>query len=207
MKASSMKTVSSKDIKFPWDISKDSYWGWAVDTVTSKGLPPIVWQRPGSDQTVNQIATLVDLLQTDKNFIMCFCRHLSYMRDLYLYIAATWICTTRTSVSIFSTEDIIDAMFQADIRDTMENTDLLIIPYSDATSPLFKNARATVGQVLQKRRIYKRATITDLCVSSADNLKRNIKDLTVRFLEIYGRKAFESFTKRNARTLIVSVGE
>lgn len=208
MKVSSTMAVSSnKGIKFPWDIPRSNYWGWAVDAITTKELPPIVWQRPASDKTVAQIATLIRLLQTDKNFIMCFCRYLSYMRDLYLYVAATWICTTRLSVSIFSTEDIINAMFQSDIRDTMENTDLLIIPYSDATSPMFKNARATIGQVLQKRRLYKRATITDLYVSSADNLKKNIKDLTVRFMEIYGRKAFESFTKLNARTLIVSVGE
>jgi hypothetical protein len=118
------------------------------------------------------------------------------MKDLYFYIAATWICTFNLTAEIISVEEILESnrKFQRDRQDTFEKTDLLILPYTDEDNINLKYTKEPLGRIFESRRIAKRATLIDIAIHKRDQkTEAGRKAISSRISSLYGEQVSRSF--------------
>lgn len=192
-------------IKYPWDVP-DATWEWSVLAITRRSFPIEVWTKPKSSFTIKHIDFLVNQLQRKRNFVACFCKHPTYMKDLYFYVAATWICTQSLAAEIISVEEIRESAryFDMDRRDTFEKTDLLILPYTDLDNINLKYTREPLGRIFQLRRVAKKATLIDIQTNKGDGIPGGgLKAMHDRMSQLYGKQVSASFASENSKYVIV----
>jgi len=198
----------SFEIKYPWDVP-EATWEWSVLAITRRSFPTEVWTKPKNNFTVKHIDFLVNQLQRRRNFIACFCKHPTYMKDLYFYVAATWICTHSLTAEIISVEEIRESArsFDIDRRDTFEKTDLLILPHTDPDNINLKYTREPLGRIFQIRRVAKKATLLDIATSRGDGiLGGSLRAMEERIEKAYGKQVSASFATENSKFVIVKSG-
>jgi len=195
-------------IRFPWEI-RDSSWDWAVLAITRRGFPEDVWKKPQSPAVIKQIEFLVLQLRSLRNFVVCFCAYPNYMRDLYFFVASTWMCSTTSTADVFTAERVREAAssFDVDRFDTLENTDLLILSYTDPDNMNLKYIRESLGRIFERRRIAKKPTIIDIGMLPSDKkTKAGIHAMFIRIRQLYGEKVLSSFGSENTKYVLVNVG-
>ncbi len=206
MNGSLNQSFNAPTIKYPWDVTADK-WEWCVLAVTRRGFPESVWTKPSNPSILKHINFLVSQLYCKRNFVACFCKYPYYLKDLYFYVAATWICTHELTAEIVSVEDIRESnsRFEADRRDTFEKTDLLILPYTDPENLNLKYTREPLGRIFQKRRIMKKATLIDIAMIKSDQrTKAGEKAMVNRISLLYGNQVSTAFGSETSKFVIVN---
>ena len=85
------------EMVFPWDIDQQALkYAWPVSFIKNRRMPTLVWEAP-ADRTLDQAVKLLRFLQGSRNWVVCFSMSPSYMRTLYTYVEALWVCLLYTS--------------------------------------------------------------------------------------------------------------
>lgn len=193
------------EITYPWDVPKSS-WEWPVLVITRRGFPEEVWKRPKNETVLSHVRFLVNQLSGKRNFVACFCEFPFYMRDLYFYVASTWICTQKLPADIITVEDVREARFASDMNrlDTFEKTDLLILPYTNPENFNLRYAKEPLGRIFQSRRIAKKATLVDVALGPADRkTSSGILEAAARLSDLYGESAGSAFGSETSKYVLV----
>lgn len=196
---------------FPWDIEQDNErWAWAVNYLYGCGFyKKGMWKKPKHIKTVDQLSKLLLWLRGPRNFILCFSPSPVYMRELYLYVAASWALTTGGRSEVCDVQDLIDAVFNRDSgrMESIEKSDLLLLPSTTEKDYVgLKSARGTILNMLLRRKTIGLPTVTDLYVTGKHKnvepwYTRNAK----RIKDIYGELAYDMFYGESAKYVYVAM--
>ena len=186
-----------QEVIFPWDIDIQSdKWRWAAGYITSSNFPVQVFKEPVDKTVRNQVERLVEWATGTRSWIVCFSESPSYMRELYQYVAASWICTTDSRARMFDVDSLIEGISDPDgvMRDTIEHVDLLIVPYCDPTHHQLRYKRGPIASVLQRRKYNNLSTITDIFVKNIKFNSKQLQEYSKLLIDSYGDVAYELFT-------------
>jgi len=178
-----------------------------VLAITRRNFPENVWTKPTNSSVLKHLDFLVAQLRYKRNFVACFCEYPHYMKDLYFYIAATWMCAYKLTAEIISVEDIRESTgkFEVNRLDTFERTDLLILPYTDPENFNLKYTKEPLGRIFQKRRIMKKATLIDMAMTKNDQrTKAGERVMMNRISLLYGNQVSTAFGSKTSKFVIVN---
>jgi hypothetical protein len=195
------------NITFPWDVDESSPAFFNLSsTVAMLGLPESVWRRPSSKIAVDQIESLMKFLTGPRSWVLCFCSSPSYLRELYIWLSAAWVCTTGSRVCIADVDYLIDAILHSEEkRDTIEHSDLLILPYIDPSHSFLPRLKGAIASILQRRKIRRLPTITDLFIKNSAQLEKTFLEESERLSDVFGDIVSELFSGTNAKYISVSL--
>lgn len=152
------------EISYPWSIdTKADKSLWPTMYLAEKQMPKFVWDTEPDPKSIARIESLVRYASGARNWVVCASHSPTAIRELYCYIAATWVYTTGLRYQIMDIPDLIRAAFDSEDGLTlMEEADLLILPYGDASHPGLQKARGSICNVLQRRKFNRMPTILDV---------------------------------------------
>jgi hypothetical protein len=209
------------ELVYPWDLKKRlpadpegeqfeeviaDKWVWHMGFLTSKNAPDYIWEEPESSKVKNQIKCLTEYALGSRRWVICLCESSAYMRSLYPYVMATYVLTTSDRAIIADVDDLIVATddHTGVMRDTIEYSNLLLIPYADPNNSLLKYRRGTITNIMQRRKANKRATVVDLYINDLRgvNAKGRFKHC-LKLVDSFGQPVFELFTGDEAKHVVV----
>lgn len=200
------------EVILPWEIDPAAdRWLWEKSYIDSRQFPESVWAEPDSDHMVAQIVKLVDWLRGSRNWIVGVSQSPKYMRKLYSYLAPTWICTTGGRAAIVDVDKVLREITDPDspLSDTIEYSDLIIIPYCDPAHPGLMYKRGALSSVLQRRKERNRPTLTDVYVrkyeQSGMDQEQTLNAHAKILMDAYGEVTYDLFSGHGAKYVKVQI--
>ena len=204
-----------ENIELPWNVDKSAdKWMWPVNYIATRELyDSRIWTKPHNSSIDYQIVMLVQWLRGPRNFILCFTESPNYMRKIYKYLAASWALTMFTRSEIADIQTIMSAVFDSNSSkwESIEEADLLILPYIDKSHMGLQKARGNISNMLLRRRSLNKPTIMDILVTKKPIIRDgNISekwflDNAVVIKDIFGEAAFDLFYGKISKHVYVSV--
>jgi len=197
------------EMVFPWDIDQQALkYAWPVSLIKNRRMPTRVWEAP-ADRTLDQAVKLLRFLQGSRNWVVCFSMSPSYMRTLYTYVEALWVLNTGTPFEEVDIKDILMMFQQKSVEDEREEqvieTGLLVLPYTDAVNISVQRAGSMfLSSVLMKRKVQRRATITDIFVSKPVDKEMARKEMR-KLSDVYGTSVVDLFSGEECQSSCVSM--
>lgn len=189
-----------------WEIVPEApkyRWGTQILQETS---PDFVWEEP-SDRMVSQLERIFHFLNSDRNWVVCFCQSPLYMRTIYAYLSAIWVYSTGTVASTVDLTDIVDmAIKNPEKLDELGRMDLLILPYGGAPAQALQRVRGRIASVLQYRRLHSKPTVMDIQVA---HLPRGLDDVSEGLMvveDIFGKVISDLLINGNTKYVAVQGG-
>jgi hypothetical protein len=210
----STNIYKESEIVYPWVIDAlADRWLWPVSYINSRGFcDRSVWKSPKIPKMESQIHNLMKFILGPRKFVLCYCRSPVHMRTLYNYVAASWSLTTMSRSEVVDVQDLLNAIFGGDDDrlEAIEEADLLMLPYVDGAHIGLKKARGHIANMLVRRKVRKKPTITDIWVPRPpkivdDKVNREwYISQASRLKDAFGDMIFDLFFGDQAKHVFVS---
>lgn len=198
----------------PWKLASQDMnadrWRWAYGYLSNRGIDPNCeyFLKPSTGTPLEtQVDKLVKFSQCSRNWVTFLCESPTYMRTLFNYTLVSYVFSTNERALVVDAEDLIESADDVDgeLRDLVEYVNLLMICYVDSDHSQFRWKRATVANILQRRKMRKLSTFLEVFVPSLEDPLPSEKRLkyTMSMVDSFGAHAYELFTGSNAKNVVV----
>lgn len=192
-------------IKCPWDLDQEGNkliytkdYNWIIEYAQKKDIPASYFRQP---QQEDKVRTFVEYLLSPRNFVLIFSRNISYVLELYNYIALSWACTTNKGFAFLDIES-----FDYNDVERLKSVDLLIIPHIDPDSYEIRKYRSTLGKIIGRRKSSHLALLTDCYTSRLPANNQQIIDSIQPIGQIFGQGSISLFLDKDSSARIVVLG-
>jgi hypothetical protein len=129
------------------------------------------------------------------------------MRSLYNYTLVAYAFTTNERALVVDADDLIASVDDpnGELRDMVEYVDLLMICFIDSTHSQFKWKRASVANILQRRKMRKLSTFLEVFVPTLEDplpADSRVKHC-MGIVDSFGAPVYELFTGNTSKNVIV----
>ncbi|MFW6145517.1 MAG: hypothetical protein ACOC4Y_01830 [bacterium] len=157
-------------IKLPWknrELLESEDYNWIVQYLLNKDVPLSYLEKP-SEKKEKHVKTICQYLLGTRHFMLLLCNNPTYVKELYYYIAATWLLTTETGFEIAGPLDLdpYNQEFWTHVK-RLKDTRLLMIPYTDPNDYTLRKTKTALGNIMSTRKAARRPTITDLFIEGS----------------------------------------
>lgn len=197
-------------IKFPWEeedgktfIEREDN-NWILNYLVDKEIPFHYVKKPPQD-IEDKVKSLFTYLNGSRNFILIVSNNSAYIKTIYYYMATTWFASTNSGFEIADLGVLDKEDFQTLYR--LENTSLLIVPYTDPGGYELRRIRNIIGNILLKRKIKHKPTLLDVFTRSDPGklTQKDLSNLIGTLSSVYGEQCVSMFMDKESNSKLIKI--
>ena len=193
-----------------WEVDpRADKWKWGHGFLSMRGFESgsVIYLEPKKERVKNQIERLVEWSLGSRNWIVCISESTTYVRRLFDYVLACYVFTTEDRAISVDVDDLIIAANdpEGEKRDIIEHANLLLINYCDPNNPQLGWRRGSIVNILHRRKHKGLATMFNLFVREIPKKMDSSKalELTRGIVDVFGGTAYELFTDKNSKRVVI----